>query len=130
MCLLLYCSKCGTENSDEASLCSNCGEPLSVPRQEKRNWEDEIEERAEEFGERAERFGRRMGSRNWEMEDECYGGRNRSTGPIIFGAIIILIGLSSLLERTYSWARIGNLWPIILILIGLSVVYNASQRGK
>ena len=115
---------------DEASHCSNCGDPLGVTHREGRNWEDEIEERAEEFGERAERFGRRMSNRNWEMEDECYGGRDRSTGPIIFGIIIILFGVSSLLEKTYSWARFANLWPVILIGIGLLVVLNASQRGK
>jgi hypothetical protein len=115
---------------DESSLCSNCGEPMGLTHRKSRNWEDEIEDRAEEFGERAEQFGKRMSARNWEMEDECYGGRNRSSGPIIFGIIIIMIGLSSLLERTYSWARMANLWPFIIIVIGLVVVYNGSQRGK
>ena len=126
----MYCSKCGTENLDEASHCTNCGEPLSITRRESRNWEDEIEVRAEKFGEKAEQFGKRMSNRNWDMEDNCFGGRNRSTGPLIFGVIIILVGLSTLLEKTYSWARFDNLWPVIIIGIGLMVVYNAVQRRK
>ena len=111
---------------EDATLCTNCGKSLSEPIRERRNWEDEIEIRAEEFGERAERFGRRMESRH--LEDECYGGRDRSTGPIIFGSIIILVGLSSLLGKTYTWARIGNLWPVILIGIGLLTVSNTLRR--
>jgi uncharacterized membrane protein len=62
------------------------------------------------------------------MEDNCFGGRDRSSGPIFFGVIIILVGLSSLLEKTYSWARFDNLWPVIIIAIGLLVVYNAMKR--
>ena len=111
-------------------LTARFGEPLSIIRRESRNWEDEIEVRAEEFGEKAEQFGKRMSNRNWDMEDNCFGPRNRSTGPLIFGVIIILVGLSTLLEKTYSWARFDNLWPVIIIGIGLMVVYNAVQRRK
>jgi len=64
------------------------------------------------------------------MDDECFGSRDRSTGPLVFGVIIILVGLSSLLEKTYSWARFDNLWPVIIIGIGLLTVYNATQRRR
>jgi len=106
---VVYCAKCGAQNEDDASHCINCGEALSNTRRESRNWEEEIEVRAEEFGERAEQFGRRMSGRNRDIEDNCFGGRDRSSGPIIFGVIIILVGLSTLLEKTYSWARFDNL---------------------
>ena len=62
------------------------------------------------------------------MEENCFGGRDRSSAPIFFGVVIILVGLSSLLEKTYSWARFDNLWPVIIIAIGLLVVYNAMKR--
>jgi len=125
---MVFCAKCGTQNDDDAAHCAKCGEPLGSTQRGSRNWEEEIEVRAEEFGERAERFGRRMSARN--MDDECFGGRDRSTGPLVFGVIIILVGLSSLLRDTYSWARIGNLWPVILIGLGLLTVYNATQRRR
>jgi hypothetical protein len=69
-----------------------------------------------------------MSARN--MDDACFGSRDRSTGPLVFGVIIILVGLSSLLGDTYSWARFGNLWPVIIIGIGLLTVYNATQRRR
>ena len=125
---MVYWSKCGTQNEDDGSHCMNCGEPLSVSRRESRNWEEEIETRAEEFGERAEQFGRRMSERNWGMEDECFGGRSRTMWPLIIGGFIILIGLSSLLENTYSWIRFDNIWPLFLIALGLMIVYNRIQR--
>ncbi|MBE0633876.1 hypothetical protein IH574_04845 [Candidatus Bathyarchaeota archaeon] len=125
---MVYCSKCGTLNEEDASQCKNCGEPFSVTRRESRNWEEEIELRAEEFGERAERFGRRMSGRDGEMEDMCFGGRGRTMWPLFIGVFIILIGLSSLLENTYSWARFDNIWPLFLIALGLMIVYNRIQR--
>ena len=123
---MVYCAKCGNQNDDDTAQCMKCGEPLGSSQRGSRNWEEEIEVRAEEFGERAEKFGRRMEARH--MDDECFGGRDRSTGPLVFGVIIILAGLSSLLRDTYSWARFDNLWPVIIIGIGLIVVYNAIKR--
>jgi hypothetical protein len=58
----------------------------------------------------------------------CFGGKSSKTWPLIIGAFIILIGLSSLLEDTYSWARFDNLWPVLIIGIGLLVITNALQR--
>ena len=123
---MVYCAKCGTQNDDDAPHCTKCGETLKATQRDNRTWEDEIEEKAEAFGAKAEQFGRRMSARN--MDDECFGSRDRSTGPLVFGVIIILVGLSSLLKDTYSWARFDNLWPVIIIGIGLLIVYNTTQR--
>ena len=99
----MYCTKCGTENLDDANMCTNCGSSLNIqPVRRRRN--------------------------DWDMEDNCFGDRDISSAPIFFGVIIILVGLSSLLEKTYSWARFDNLWPVIIIAIGLMVVYNAMKR--
>lgn len=125
---MVYCSKCGTNNEEDAINCSNCGESLGYEYKSKRNWEDEIETRAEEFGARAERFGRRMSSRNWDMENECFGGRSRTVWPLLIGVFIILVGLSSLLEDTYQWARFDNIWPLFLIALGVMIMYNRVQR--
>jgi hypothetical protein len=101
---LVYCTKCGTENTDDANICVNCGASLNPPvyRTERRDWK-----------------------RN---DDMCFGGRGNKTWPLIIGAFIILIGLSSLLEDTYRWARFDNLWPLMIILIGLIVVTNALKQ--
>ena len=102
---MVYCTKCGTENLDDAKICANCGVSL-VDRPNKYRRGDQ------------------------DFEDMCFGGRGRTMGPIIFGAIMILVGLSFLLERTFAWMNFDNLWPLIIIAIGLLVVYNATQRRK
>ena len=101
---MVYCTKCGTQNLDDAEVCSNCGVSLvDRPTRHRRSDRD---------------------------MDMCFGGRGRTMGPIVFGAIMILVGLSFLLERTYAWMNLDNLWPLIIIAIGLLVVYNATQRRK
>ncbi len=102
---MVYCTKCGTENLDDAEICSNCGVSL-VDRPTKYKRDDQ------------------------DFEDMCFGGRGRTMGPIIFGAIMILVGLSFLLERTFAWMNFDNLWPLIIIAIGLIVVVNATQKRK
>lgn len=112
----IYCSKCGTQNEYDSSHCSNCGEPLKGAFQRSRDWEEELEMRAEEFGERAEQFGKRM-------EDECFGlpGGNNIFG-IIFGLVIILVGVSQLLDWNIDFG------PFIIIIIGVLVVAGALYR--
>ena len=102
---MVYCTKCGTENLDDAEMCANCGVSL-IDRLTRHRRSDQ------------------------EFEDMCFGGRGRTVVPIFFGAIMILAGLSFLLERTFAWMNFDNLWPLIVIAIGLLVVYNATQRRK
>ncbi len=101
---MVYCTKCGTENLDNADICTNCGASLA---------------------DRPTRF--RSNDQDLEM---CFGGRSKTMAPIIFGAIMILVGLSFLLERTFAWINFENLWPLIIIAIGLMIVYNATQNQK
>jgi len=117
---MVYCTKCGAKNEDEASNCDNCGAPLQVSRPEKRGWEEEIERRAEEFGERAEKFGKRM-------EGECFGlpGGGAIFGLLI-GAIIVLVGLSELLGWQIDFG------PMAIIIVGIlfvaGAIYGLSRR--
>ena len=102
---MVYCTKCGTEKLDNADICANCGASL---------------------GDRPTRYR----SNDQDFEEMCFGGRSKTMAPIIFGAIMILVGLSFLLERTFAWINFDNLWPLIIIAIGLMVVYNATQKQK
>jgi ribosomal protein L40E len=100
---LVYCTKCGTENSDDAVVCRNCGASL-----------------------RPIDYKSRRG--DWDLEDECFGGRSRTIWPIFIGVFIILVGLSQLLEKIYPWASFDNIWPLFLIALGLIIVYSRLQR--
>lgn len=100
---MVYCSKCGAENDEEADVCMKCGASLgaTVHRVRRRRYESDI------------CFGRRGGI------------------PILgllFGLMILLWGLSSLMGGMFMWMRMYNLWPLLLIL-GLLIVWdNLSKR--
>jgi uncharacterized membrane protein YvbJ len=100
---MVYCTKCGTENEENAETCKNCGASLNPPAYRSRR-------------------------RNWDPEDDCFGGRSRTTWPILIGAFLILLGLSSLLEDTFWWASFDQLWPLFIIAIGVLIVSNAFRR--
>jgi uncharacterized membrane protein YvbJ len=103
---MVYCSKCGTENSDEAEVCSNCGASLKTPtftRARRRRRDDDI------------CFGS-TGGMNW------FG--------LFIGIMIILVGITSLLGDTYWWATWDRLWPIPVILFGLVIIYNTLYKNK
>jgi len=110
---MVYCTKCGTQNEDEADICVKCGTSLRISHTENRNWEDRLERGAEELGERAERFGR-------SMENECFGlPQGNSIIGIIFGLIIILFGVRDL----YDWNI--DLGPYIIIIVGVLIAAGA-----
>ena len=119
---MVYCTKCGAQNDDDADHCSSCGASLKVARREKRGWEEEIEVRAEEFGERAEKWGR-------NMEDECFGlpGGGSIVG-ILFGLAIILLGVRELLGWNIDFGPFAIIVVGALILAG--ALYQQNKRRR
>ena len=102
---MVYCTRCGAENEEGATKCVSCGEPLGAPVG-KRDWEEELEVRAEQFGRR--------------MEAECFGlPGGSSIFGILFGLAIVLFGLSIM----FDWNL--NLGPIVAIVFGLLMVAGA-----
>ena len=69
---MVYCTKCGKKNEDEAEYCSKCGASLT---DKKKDYEKE-----------------------WDKlcEEECAGGKHGA--PIFWGIIVILIGLWIIFE--------------------------------
>jgi uncharacterized membrane protein YvbJ len=95
---LVYCTKCGTQNPDDAVNCSNCGASLKpAPYKEYRRY----------------RYA----------NDMRFGGRSHIWG-IVIGLFIITIGVSSLLGVNI-WDKV---WPAFIILVGLIIVANAVMR--
>jgi len=59
------------------------------------------------------------------------GGRGR----VVAGTILILLGILFLLDRLSwwywpRWARLANLWPIVIIVIGVSLILEAARGRK
>jgi hypothetical protein len=101
---MVYCSKCGTLNNDNANVCSKCGAPLN-----------------------AEQEGVGPYWRRRRYEGEYYRHHERSGGitALIIGLIIIVIGFSFLYSEVYGvsipW------WPIIVIIIGVWLIARAAM---
>ena len=119
---MVYCTKCGAQNDDDAAHCSSCGASLSVSRRESRGWEEELETRAEAFGERAEKWGR-------SMEDECFGlpGGGSIIG-VLFGLFIILLGARQLFDWNIDFGPLAIIVVGVLILAGSLYQQNKRRR--
>lgn len=97
---MVYCPNCGTENDDEAKVCKNCQTILQSVS-----------------------YGRR---RN---DEQCFGSdKNSYIWGIIFGLLIISWGLSSLFGDVWRWIRWDQIWPFIIIIIGLFFIYNSLTK--
>ncbi len=105
---MVYCSKCGTKNDDNATTCSNCGAPLYTVGQSYPGSEREHYRR---------------------MENECFGlPHGGMIAALVFGIIIILVGLSLFLQASYQINI--NFWPLIIVVFGLLLVAGALYRRR
>jgi len=78
-------------------------------------------EKVREAGERAVEEVRRMPA-------------DAGRGRMVAGTILIVLGVLFLLDRLSwwrwpQWARLSNLWPLILIAVGVSIILEAA-RGR
>lgn len=108
---MVYCSKCGVKNEDDAEVCKKCGAKLYPPRPKK----TAAREKDECFGPREERE---------RHVDECFGiPKFGAMFGMAIGLIIIFFGISLIFSRYY---RIQiEVWPIAVIVFGLLIVIAA-----
>jgi hypothetical protein len=52
---------------------------------------------------------------------------NFSSGRVIGAAVVFIIGLLGALDFNIDW---GQLWPVVLILIGLRMLFGGYFRGE
>jgi len=103
---MVYCTKCGTKNPDDAETCSNCGASLHPVREER------------------ERYYRRY-------ESECFGIPHGGViVAIAVGIIIVLAGLIAILRESNPDLIPTNLdvWPFAIIIFGILILIGASYR--
>jgi uncharacterized membrane protein YvbJ len=100
---MVYCTKCGTKNEEDAVLCANCKEPLG--------------------GSQTVRHERRR------KESECFGlPHGGSIAGLVIGFIIILWGVTSVLDIDFG----SYLWAVVIVIFGTLMVagalYSMSSR--
>ncbi len=103
---MVYCSKCGTQNPDDAKVCSHCGAPLYTVGQ---NYP----------GSDREHYKR--------VEGECFGLPNGGMiAGLVFGIIIILVGLGLFLQSSGYIENFWSVfWPIIIVIFGVLILAGA-----
>ena len=101
---MVYCTKCGTKNEDDAVVCVKCNEPLvggqPLSRRERRR-----------------------------KENECFGlPHGGSIAGLVIGLIIILWGVTSVLDIDFG----SYLWAVVIVIFGTLMVagalYSMSRR--
>lgn len=116
---MVYCTKCGTKNPDDATVCSQCGAPLYAVG------EAEGQRRVE-----GECFGpsRRSGEPYRRVERECFGlPRGGAIVGIAIGLIIVIAGLIWLLQQLRPGLIPSGVevWPFAAIIFGILIVVGA-----
>jgi ribosomal protein L40E len=103
---LVYCTKCGAENEDDAKVCAKCGVPLQVSRPERRYRSND----------------NCFGPRERRERDECFGlPYGGAIVGIIFGIIIVIVGLA-ILSGLEIWNYLG---PFFIVIVGILIVAGA-----
>jgi len=103
---MVYCTKCGTKNEDTALVCVKCGASLEtgtyVSRREERR----------------------------RAEEECFGlPHGGAIAGIVIGVIILLWGFWEFMHiLNPTMFPSANIWPIIIIILGLLIVLGALYR--
>ena len=108
---MVYCSKCGTQNPDNATVCSNCGAPLYTVGQQYPGSEREAYKR---------------------VEGECFGlPHGGLIVSIIIGLIVIFVGLGLFLQASgYAVNFWPIIWPLLLIIFGVLILLGALYRRQ
>jgi hypothetical protein len=118
---MVYCTKCGADNADDARYCIKCGAFLGIVQE--KDIGRRMEEWGEEFGRRAEEWGEQFG-----RGEDCFGLPHGGTiAGVFFGLIIILLGLFWI--TGYNWEYLGSGILIILgVLIIAGALYGLTRR--
>jgi phage shock protein C len=54
--------------------------------------------------------------------------RRESTGPLVIGALLVLVGAYLLLRQFFPLFELGRFWPVVVILFGIVLIVTAFGR--
>jgi ribosomal protein L40E len=105
---MVYCTKCGTQNPDDANVCSHCGAPIQRVAAGSDDW------------------GPYWRHRDYRDREQYYVRRSGGFGALFVGAIVVIFGLTLFFSQYYNVPVNWNAaWAVILILVGLWLILVA-----
>ena len=98
---MVYCTKCGTKNDDDAKFCVNCKEPLTSTQTTRH--------------------------KRQQKESDCFGlPHGGSIAGLVIGLLIILWGLTSVLDISFEfWPIIIVIFGTLMVA---GAIYKISQK--
>ena len=104
---MVYCTKCGTKNPDDATVCLKCGKSLHM-----------------------------IGDREYyrRVEKECFGiPRGNTIFVLAIGLIVLLWGCIMILQQANVLPKGLDVWPFALVIFGvlllIGAMYALSRRS-
>jgi hypothetical protein len=97
---MVYCTKCGTKNEDDADFCKKCGASLTGSIEDQSGDDDCV----------------------------CSGSKQNPLVPVFWGIVVILFGLwiviSFIIPRSYLPAGLQefSFWGLIILIIAIAII--------
>jgi phage shock protein C len=88
--------------------------------------QDVVQANTQEMGQAARDFGQSMGQAMGSSSGDVAQSAARN-GPLIFAVILIFLGIWFLLQNLLH-IDLGQLWPVVLIVIGLALLIPALRK--
>ena len=120
-----YCQKCGSEVKEENAFCPKCGASLNAaeprPPMHPERYRSEKAEKEEKHEKHEKDEKMEKGEHHEKYEKQEYS----VLGPLIGGAILILVGFMFYLSVT-GLITLRSIFPLFLIIIGAIVILGVT----
>ena len=89
---------------------------------------------SENFGDEVRAAGEHVRAAGERVANEVREARDSGRGRMIGGVVLLVLGSMFLLDRFSwmfywpHWLRMGNLWPLILVAIGLALIMRSREE--
>lgn len=118
-----YCPKCGNKIDETMAFCPRCGISLKVvPPGQPAPPPAQPYRRRDEKAEKNEKQEKQQQPEKGEKQEK---GEAGFIGYLIGGLILITLGLFSVLQISGYFIDSGQIWPIMLLIIGIIIIIGA-----
>ena len=118
-----YCPNCGNKIDETMIFCPRCGTSLkAVPQAQPPPAPNQPYRRRDEKSEKNEKNEKQEHPEKGEKQEK---GEAGFIGYLIGGLILITFGLFSVLQISGYFSDSGQVWPIMLLIIGIIIIIGA-----